>query len=133
MDRTLFFFPKRRTMKQRYLISRDEKTSELTIEEYAVIAGNLKRHEISALAKDDFTLLCIESYEGKDIKKAIRQGKDALVDELRTDNLYPISSYAVAIADSVMEIYENNSSQSKELLFDDLDLLESLQEPLPQD
>ena len=120
-------------MKQRYLISRDEKTSELTIEEYAVIAGNLKRHEISALAKDDFTLLCIESYEGKDIKKAIRQGKDALVDELRTDNLYPISSYAVAIADSVMEIYENNSSQSKELLFDDLDLLESLQDPLPQD
>ena len=118
-------------MKQRYLISRDEKTSELTIEEYAVIAGNLKRHEISALAKDDFTLLCIESYEGKDIKKAIKQGKDALVDELRTDNLYPISSYAVAIADSVMEIYENNSSQSKELLFDDLDLLGSLQDPLP--
>ena len=39
-------------MKQRYLISRDEKTSELTIEEYAVIAGNLKRHEVSAFAED---------------------------------------------------------------------------------
>jgi len=114
-------------MKQRYLISRDEKTSELTIEESAVIAGNLKRHEISALAKDDFTLLCIESYEGTIIKNAISQGKDALVDTLRTDNLYPIGIYAGVIADSVMEIYEKNNSVSKELLFDDLQLLESFQ------
>ena len=114
-------------MKQRYLISRDEKTSELTIEESAVIAGNLKRHEISALAKDDFTLLCIESYEGQIIKKAISEGKEALVDALRTDNLYPISTYAGIIADTVMEIYEKNNSVSKELLFDDLQLLESFQ------
>ena len=114
-------------MKQRYLISRDEKTSELTIEEYAVIAGNVKRHEISALAKNDFTLLCIESYEGKMIKKAISQGKEALVAALRTDNLYPISIYADVIADSVIEIYETNNSLSKELLFDDRDLFESFQ------
>ena len=118
-------------MKQRYLISRDEETKELTIEEYAVIAGNLKRHEISALAKDDFTLLCIESYKDKNIKKAISQGKDAVVDALRTDNLYPISVYAGVIADSVMEIYGKNNSLSKELLFDDLDLLESLQNEAP--
>ena len=114
-------------MKQRYLISRDEKTSELTIEEYAVIAGNLKRHEISALSKDEFTLLCIESYEGKIINKAILQGKEALVDALRTDNLYPISIYAGVIADTVMEIYGKNNSLSEELLFDDLHLLESFQ------
>jgi hypothetical protein len=101
-------------MKQRYLISHDEKTSELTIEEYAVIAGNLKRHEISALAKDDFTLLCIESYEDKIIKMAISQGKE-------------ISIYAGVIADSVIEIYGKNNSTSKELLFDDLHLLESYQ------
>ena len=115
-------------MKQRYLISRDEKTSELTIEEYAVIAGNLKRHEISALAKDDFTLLCIESYEGKNIKKAISQGKEALVDVLRTDNLYPIGIYINIIADSVIELYGKDGKLSKELLFDDLDLLTSPQE-----
>jgi hypothetical protein len=114
-------------MKQRYLISRDKKTSELTIEEYAVIAGNLKRNEISALAKDDFTLLCIESYEDNTIKKAISQGKQALVDTLRTDNLYPISIYAGVIADSVIEIYGKNNSSAKELLFDDRDLLESFQ------
>ena len=112
-------------MKQRYLIFRDEETSELTIEEYAVIAGNLKRREVSALAEDDFTLLCIESYEGNIIKKAISQGKQALVDTLRTDNLYPISIYAGVIADSIIEIYQKNNSPSKELLFDDLDLLES--------
>jgi len=115
-------------MKQRYLISRDEKTSELTIEEYAVTAGDLKRHDISAIAQDDFTLLCIESYEGKMIKKAISEGKEALVTALRTDNLYPISIYAGVIADSVIEIYGKTDSLSKELLFDDLDLFESVQD-----
>ena len=120
-------------MKQRYLISRDEKTSELTIEEYAVISGNLKRHEISALAKDDFTLLCIESYEGKIIKKAISEGKEALVGALRTDNLYPIGTYAGIIADTVMEVYGKDNSLSKELLFDDLHLLESYQDESKKD
>jgi hypothetical protein len=112
-------------MKQRYFISRDEKTNELTIEEYAVVAGNPKTYEIRALTPDDFTLLCIETYEGKKIKRAINQGKDALVSTLRTDNLYPISSYAGLIADSVMEIYGTKNNFCKELLFDDVDLFES--------
>jgi hypothetical protein len=115
-------------MKQRYFISRDEKTNELTIEEYAVIAGNSKTFEITALTPDDFTLLCIETYEGKKIKKAISQGKEALVTTLRTDNLYPISTYADLIADSVIEIYGKNDNLYNELLFDDLDLLESFQD-----
>ena len=120
-------------MKQRFFISRDEKTSELTIEEYAVVAGNIKRHEISAIARDDFTLLCSETYEGKAIKKAISEGKEALVTILRTDNLYPIGTYANVIADSVMEIYGGNDHFSKELLFDDLDLFETFQEATSQD
>ena len=115
-------------MKQRYFISRDKKTSELTIQEYAVVAGNIKRHEISTIARDDFTLLCTETYEGKAIKRAISEGKEALVMVLRTDNLYPIGTYANVIADSVIEIYGKNDHFSKELLFDDLDLFETLQE-----
>jgi hypothetical protein len=115
-------------MKQRYFISRDKNTSELTIEEYAAVAGNVKRYEISALAQDDFTLLCTETYEGKMIKKAITQGKETLVSALRTDNLYPISIYANVIADSVIELYGKDGKLSRELLFDDLDLLASLQE-----
>jgi hypothetical protein len=115
-------------MKQRYFISRDKKTSELTIKEYAVVAGNLKRYEINAIAQKDFTLLCIETYEGRRIKKAISEGKEALISVLRTDNLYPISIYAAVIAESVIELYGRNDTLSKELLFDDLDLLESLQE-----
>lgn len=115
-------------MKQRYYISRDKNTSELTIEEYAAVAGNVKRYEISALAQDDFTLLCTETYEGKTIKRAISEGKETLVSVLRTDNLYPISIYADVIADSVIELYGKDGKLSSELLFDDLDLLASLQE-----
>jgi len=115
-------------MKQRYFISRDKNTSELTIEEYAAVAGNLKRYEISSLSQDDFTLLCTETYEGPIVKKAISQGKEALVSILRTYNLYPIGIYVNVIADSVIELYEKDGKLSKELLFDDLDLLASLQE-----
>jgi hypothetical protein len=115
-------------MKQRYFICRDEKTNELTIEEYAVVTGNPKTYEISGLTPDDFTLLCIETYEGKKIRKAISQGKEALVSTLRTDNLYPISTYADLIADSVMEIYDKKHNVCKELLFDDLELFEFFQD-----
>lgn len=114
-------------MKQRYFISRDKKTSELKIEEYAAVAGNLKRYEISALSQDDFTLLCTETYEGPIVKKAISQGKEALVSILRTDNLYPIGIYINIIAESVIELYGKDGKLSKELLFDDLDLLVSPQ------
>ncbi len=115
-------------MKQRYFISRDKGTSELTIEEYAAVVGNMKRYEISALSKEDFTLLCTETYEGSIVKKAISQGKEALVSILRTDNLYPIGIYINIIADSVIELYGKDGKLSKELLFDDLDLLASPQE-----
>jgi hypothetical protein len=115
-------------MKQRYFISRDKNTSELTIEEYAAVAGNVKRYEVSALAKDDFTLLCTETYEGDIIKKAISQGKESLVSVLRTNNLYPISFYANLIADSVIDIFGKDGKLSRELLFDDLALLALPQE-----
>ena len=115
-------------MKQRYFISRDKKTSELTIEEYAAVVGNMKRFEISSLTKEDFTLLCTETYEGKIVKKAISQGKEALVSILRTDNLFPIGIYINRIADSVIELFEKDGNLSKELLFDDLHLLASAQE-----
>ena len=115
-------------MKQRYFLSRDKTTSELKIEEYAAVVGNMKRYEISALSQDDFTLLCTETYEGKSVKSAISQGKEALVSILRTDNLYPIGIYINIIADSVIELYGKDGKLSKELLFDDLDLLISPQE-----
>jgi hypothetical protein len=115
-------------MKQRYFISRDAKTNELTIEEYAVVVGNLKTYELSALSPEDFTLLCIETYEGKKIKKAISQGRQALVTTLCTDNLYPIGIYADHIADSVMKIYGEQDDFCKELLFDDLDLFEPFED-----
>ena len=67
------------------------------------------------------------------IKKAISEGKEALVTVLRTDNFYPIGTYANVIADSVMEIYGKNENFSKELLFDDLDLFETFQEAPQQE
>jgi len=82
--------------------------------------------ELSVLDKKDsamFTLLCEETYEGKDIKSAISRGKQALVSELRTPNFYPQGAYADQIADLVMTMYGPEKKDSVEVVFDDTDLL----------
>jgi hypothetical protein len=38
--------------------------------------------------------------------------------------MYPISVYAEAIAESVIELYDSKAQKSVELLFDDTDLLD---------
>ena len=45
------------------------------------------------------------------------EGKTALIGVLRTQNMYPISVYAEAIAESVIELYDSEAQNSVELLF----------------
>lgn len=102
-------------MRQKYTIIKNDKTEALTIQEYA------------ELNKDIFSLICEESYQGEVISSAVRKNnKRALIDTLRTPNLYPVSDFIDRIADSVINLYENpqqsGESGSVELIFDDVDL-----------
>lgn len=99
-------------MKQKYAISKDEKTGDLSIQEHA------------ELSKDMFSLVCEESYKKDRIEKAIDEGRQALINTLRTPNLYPISDYIEKIADTVTELYQKNGGQNGpiELVFDDIEL-----------
>lgn len=99
-------------MKQKYSIVKDNKTGDLTIQEYA------------ELSKDLFSLVCEESYKKDNIEKAVSQGDKELIDTLRTPNLYPISDYIAKIAEAVTGLYSKSSGQSApvELVFDDVDL-----------
>ena len=98
-------------MKQKYLISKENDQAKLIIKEFA------------ELDKERLSLLCEEEYDNKIIKSAISQGKEALISELRTNNMYPPGVYAEKIAQAVIDIFGSKDSQPIELSFNDVDLL----------
>ena len=104
-------------MKQKYLISKEDDQNKLIIKEFA------------ELDKEILSLLCEEEYDNKIIKSAILKGKEALISELRTNNMYPPSVYAEKIAQAVIDIFDSKDNQSIELSFNDVDLLIKEQAP----
>ena len=98
-------------MKQKFLISKENDKKKLIIKEFA------------ELDKERLSLLCEEEYDNKIIKSAISKGKEALISELRTNNMYPPGVYAEKIAQAVIDIFGSKDSQSIELSFNDVDLL----------
>lgn len=105
-------------MKQKYVILKDKKNKALIIKEFA------------ELDKEIFSLLCEQTYPDKDVKAAIKDGPEALIATLRTPNMYPIERYAVQIAEEVINLYKpRQTDDSKELFFDDLDILIADREP----
>ncbi len=104
-------------MKQKFLISKENDKKKLIIKEFA------------ELDKERLSLLCEEEYDNKIIKSAISQGKEALIAELRTNNMYPPGVYAEKIAQAVIDIFGSKDSQSIELSFNDVDLLIKEQSP----
>ena len=98
-------------MKQKYSIIRDNENNQLIIREFA------------ELDKEILSLLCEESYSDTDIRSAIKNGKDAVITKIRTNNLYPVSRYAERIADAVIDLYASKDKESVDLLFDDIELL----------
>jgi hypothetical protein len=98
-------------MKQRYTISKNDEKTGIIIKEFA------------ELDKEIFSLLCEETYEDEIVKAAVANGKDALIQTLRTQNLFPIGIYSEAIAEAVIKMYEAGDDQPVELVFDDLDLM----------
>jgi len=98
-------------MKQKYLILKDDAKKALKIKEFA------------ELDKEIFSLLCEETYQNKDIKAAIEKGVEALIATLRTPNMYPIGRYTAQIAEEVINLYKSKEADSKELYFNDRDIL----------
>lgn len=104
-------------MKQKYLIQKSEGKKELIIKESA------------ELDKEIFSLLCEQTYSGEAIEAAIARGRNALISTLRTPSMYPIGVYAARIADEVTDLFQSESqdADSRELFFDDLELLKKEQ------
>lgn len=98
-------------MKQKFQIRKNDAEQNLVIRESA------------ELDKDVMSLLCEVTFPTATIQNAIENGREALIAALRTRNMYPPRAYAEMIADAVQNLYKSTESDTAELMFDDLDLL----------
>lgn len=98
-------------MKQKYELLRDDEKKLLILREHA------------ELDKDMMSLLCEQTYPLEDVEEAIKKGPLALVNVLRTKNMYPPGYYIERIAASFVEIAGQSDKTSAEMLFDDLEFL----------
>lgn len=110
-------------MRQKFLIHKDNKKMELTIKEFANLDREIRGREIIKVDKEIFSFLCEETYEDKKLQSAIKKGKEDLIAELRTDNMFPIGSYAEIIAESIIGLYDSKENSTVEILFDDKEFL----------
>lgn len=110
-------------MRQKFVISIDDTIRKLKISEYAIIEKHLKSIATALLQKKDYSFLCEETYEIDIIKDSIASGMNTLVATLRTNNFFPIKSYAIKIAESVMALFNASDDNSVELFFDDVTLV----------
>ena len=67
-------------------------------------------------------MLCQERYATADLEAAQARGKTALIEAIRTNNMYPPSFYADQIADAVIGLMNSDADPATELFFDDREL-----------
>jgi hypothetical protein len=106
-------------MKQKYHIRKDVKAKTLLIQEFAVLAADAGKQKYADIQDDDYSLLCEQSYNAKDVKSATSTGKDDLILLLRNRHFFPIETYMDKIADVVMGMYTAKGEQYEDLVFDD--------------
>ena len=111
-------------MKQKYRIWKKEKGKELLIQEYAVLTAESRKQKLPRLRNDDFSLLCEQSYQADEVKKATSRGKDELILFLRNQHFFPIGMYMDLIADTVTTMYSSKGEQHEDLIFDDKEILQ---------
>ncbi len=103
-------------MKQKYVVLLDNETGKLAIQEYA------------ELDKEMLSLLCEETYDAEAIKAAMEKDRNALIQALRTHNMYPPGTYTERIADAIVEMFQPGANSSAELFFEERDLFEPVVE-----
>ena len=110
-------------MKQKYHIWKNAKEKKLLIQEFAVLNANTRKQKLPVIQDEDYSLLCEQTYQGEDVKKATSEGKDELIMLLRNRHFFPIEMYMDKIADAVLAMYALNDDQYEDLIFDDKEVL----------
>lgn len=109
-------------MRQKYLICQSLKKKTVTIQEFAVVEKDTKNVPSDMLRDDHFDLIAEQHYDPASIARSAAVGSDAVMETLRTPNLFPIAPYAEKIAESVIALTKEENDRCIELFFDDNDL-----------
>ena len=99
-------------MKQKYVVLLDNENGKISIQEYA------------ELDKEMLSLLCEETYEAEAIKAAMGKDQSALIQALRTHNMYPPGVYTERIAQAIVEMFQPGANTSAELFFEEREMFE---------
>jgi len=103
-------------MKQKYVVQLDNEIGKLAIQEYA------------ELDKEMLSLLCEETFDAVAIKAAMEKDRNALIQALRTHNMYPPGAYTERIADAIVEMFQPGANASAELFFEERELFDPVVE-----
>jgi hypothetical protein len=103
-------------------------TNRLSIKEFAAIGRKPGKHENHNPAQENFSLIHEVTYDGDIIRAAIKQGAEALILELRSDDFFPIGSYVKIIAEKVTGLFNDITEPVSEMFFDDRTLLSAVDE-----
>jgi hypothetical protein len=110
-------------MLQRYDISMDNDTNQLSIKEFAVIGRKPRKSEYYDYTLETFSLIHEVSLDVDIIRAAIQEGAEALISEIRSPAFFPIGSCAEVIAETVTGFLNGNPEPVSEVFFDDRTLL----------
>ena len=110
-------------MKQKYRIWKKEKGKKLLIQEYAVLTAESRKQKLPGLQNEDFSLLCEQSYQADEVKKAAARGKDELILLLRSRHFFPIGTHMDLIAGTVANMFASSGEHCEDLVFDDKEIL----------
>lgn len=110
-------------MLQRYNIARDERTNRISIKEFAVLETKSHKRVDFKPTAEDYSLIHEVSFDDDTIRVAISEGQNALIDELRSGDFFPIYPCIVTIAEHVTALFDGNPKPSYEVYFDDRTIL----------
>ncbi len=100
----------KKLMKQKYEICVNEDQKKLIIKEYA------------ELDKESYTPTCEQSYDTDQVEPLLNNS-DKLIALIRNRNLYPIKAGALKIVEAINVLYESESKEPIEVIFNDMDCI----------
>ena len=110
-------------MLQKYKMEIDGEKKQLKIQEFAFIGKQKHATDNPRPRSDDFLMAYEVTYDLDAVSKAISNGKEAVIEEIRTDVFFPAEFCAARIADEVINYLSNETSQPVEFYFDDRETL----------
>ena len=101
-------------MKQKYLIAKKDKKTEIVISEFAELATN------------EYSLLGEQTYKYADINKACKAGPASLIAAIRSPAFFPPIDTALKIVAAVEELMKDADKESVEVTLDDVRVMSDL-------